>query len=39
MSVMVCVAGSACVYCTQEFACAPVGNTCPAWLVGGPGVM
>lgn len=39
MSVMVCVAGSVCLYCVQVFACAPVGNMCSAWLLVGCVVM
>lgn len=29
----------ACMYCIRVFACAPVGNTCPALLLAGPGGM
>ena len=29
----------ACVYCIRVFACAPVGNTCSALLLAGPGDM
>lgn len=37
MSVMVCVTSSVCLYGTQVFACAPVGNRGSAWLLDGPG--